>query len=213
MLRFKGMLGLAVFLASSATTAAPRDYQPALSSYWSIGFGGPQWMPNDLRYGFQLNYASLRTDTPALRFMEVNLRGSGFESARLAGVDVLQGFHILNQTDASATPSAEKSVGEQFGSAFKGLGIGLGALAIAGGIAVYAMAEGADEVVQSGFTPNSPENDPVDQCVVPIPPPIGSGCVISTGYAQHETLVGDADKASLLWLDSGNGQMGDLQPH
>lgn len=202
----------AAVLSITAAAAAPLDRQVAPAIYAGFDFGGApaREEASSLRYGFQLNYGTLRSDMPTSRLMEVNLNQSGLASARFAGIELGGSLGILNEDGEN------KSIGDQIGSVFKGIGVGAGTVLVAGGLAVAVIVASAGGGDDEGAVVNGPGGGSASDrnyCIGEIPPTIGNGCIIS-GFAETADagVESAVDRARMQWLESHNGQMGDLLP-
>lgn len=187
---------------------------PAMYAAFDFGLHAAADEARSVRYGFQLNYATLHSDVPATHVMQVDFNRNGLAALSLGGIQLALTSRVL-QENGDAPVAGEPSTGEQIGSVFKGIGFGTGAVILAGGVAVaLIVASGGGGETEVNGVPRNGDGNP-DYCIGEIPPAIGNGCIIS-GSTFSSVDRGDAAVDRVLdaeyqrWLEARHGQMGDL---
>lgn len=202
------LVALVACMAPVAVAAATAEDRFDAAGYLRFEFGGVADPADRLHYGLRVQPANVHSDAPTPAVLEMELDRAGLRAARLGGVDLGRTLHILTQGESAQS-------GGGLGGVLKGIGLGVGALVVAGAIGTVVILESLDDEDFDPFDSNDGGSGSTQQtpnyCIGPIPPPIGSGCILSGLGAAPGAVFDDRFGRARGFEDVGGG-MGDLLP-
>lgn len=216
-----GLAAVTAGAAVLAVAATPDENRPVMGAYLNVGFGGQQALPRNFHYGLRLDHDRRFVPAEISPLMQVDFDRVGLTSAKLNGLDMVSRSIVMRQDETTGEPGMFSTY-----TVTDWVLVGLGVVALGGGVAAIADGEDSPEPASSDDGGGATGGGQADAAAAAASAATAAATsaaasvasaaagVIPTfdGHASFSSLSESQRAEYLEWLNGGNGHMGDLGP-